>query len=362
MTIIVLALTLAAIVGLAPPADALIPVTTVSLGSAAHDMKVVGNFAYVATDTGMSVLDVSNPAAPVVVGTFSTGTSSECQGIDVGAHAYLACQSAGVYVIDISNPAAPTLVGNLRLPGLIWDVAVKGNVLYAVSFGGELYVISIVDPSRPTRVAVRGLIAWHAASQDVKLTAKMRTHPVAGAAKATSVVVAGNLLLTNDWNYGRLYAFDVTVPTNPIFRGTHYVPFVLGVEVDLARDVVYMLAAYGRFSGIYTLPISLLNPMLPTRYTTCSACLFLWSRANIDQGGMALSTGRAHLFYAGGTGQFHVLDVDPPGTLVEEAFANLGPAGLGLAETMGAASVGDHVYVTAGIQGVRVFGLAGASQ
>jgi hypothetical protein len=360
MRMFVLAAVLAAIVGFASAASALTHVVTIPLGSAAHDIKVVGTHAYVATESGMTVLDVSNPAAPVVRGKFAT--AQPCQGIDVAAHAYLACQTAGVYVVDISNPALPKQLGNLRPGGSLWDVAAHGDFLYVSSFNGELYVVSIVNPTRPTRVAVRGLIAWHSKSQDLSLTAKMRAHPAAGAAKATSVAVAGNLLVTNDWNYGRLYAYDITVPTNPIFAGTHYVPFVLGVELDPARDTVYMLGAYGRFSGIYTLPISLLNPMVPTRYDSCAPCKFLRSRANVDQGGLALSDGGAQIFYAGGTGDFHVLDGDPPGTLVETAFQDIGPAGLSLAETMGAASVGDHVYVTAGVQGVRVYELIGASQ
>jgi hypothetical protein len=365
LTNIALAVALAAVIGLASPADAFTHVTTVPLGPAAHDIKVVGTRAYVATDAGMTILDVGNPAAPFVLGTFSKGTSSSCQGIDVGIHVYLACQEDGVLVVDASNPAAPALVGSLRLPGgLTWDVAAKGNVLYAVTFGGELFVIGVADPRRPTRIAVRGLLAWSSASHDQMQTAKLRNHAAAGSAKATSVSVAGDLLVTNDWNYGRMYAYDVRVPTNPIFKGTHYVPFVLSVDADPDPSTghVYMLGAYGRFSGIYTLPIRLLNPLVPTRYTTCSECKFLRSRNNIDQGGLARSPGGQHVYYMGGRGEFHSLAVSPPGTLVEAAFTNFGPSGLGLAETMGAATVGDHVYVTAGDQGVRVYALPGASR
>jgi hypothetical protein len=355
MTLLVLAAALAALVGFVSPTHALTPVTTVPLGTAAHDMKVVGTLAYVATDAGMTVLDVSNPAAPFVRGSFAT--PQPCQGIDVGAHAYLACETAGLFIVNISNPDAPSLLGRFTMSGPAWDVAVKGNVVYVANYNGELYAVSVSNPRAPTKVAVRGLIAWHSASQDLTLTAKLRAHVPAGAAKATSVAISGNLLVTNDWNYGRLYAYDITVPTNPVFKGTHYVPFVLGVELDPDRNVVYMLGAYGRFSGIYTLPISLLNPMLPTRYTTCAPCKFLRSRTNIDHGGVAKSPGSERLFYMSGRGEFHVLAADLQGTLVEEAFEDLGPTNLGLAETMGAATVGDHVYVTAGTQGVRVFTL-----
>ena len=361
MTRLTVAVVVSFVIGLASHAHALPHLTTLPLGSMAHDIKVAGSFAYVATESGLTIVDVSNPAAPVVRGSFAT--PSGCQGIDVGVHVYLACELMGLFIVDVADPDAPTLVGTLRPSGSdLRDVAVNGTVVYAASYNGELFVISIANPATPVRVAVRGLIAWHAASQDLKLDAKLRAHVTTGSAKSTSVAIAGNLLVTGDWNYGRMYAYDISVPANPVFKGTHYVPFVLGVELDPSRDVIYMLGAYGKFSGIYTLPISLLNPMVPTRYNTCVPCKFIRSRANVDMGGVALSTGRARLFYGSGYGEFHVFDVDPSGTLVEESFNDLGPTGLGLADTLGAATIGDFVYVTAGTQGIRVYSLPGASQ
>lgn len=242
--------------------------TTVPLGSAGHDIKVVGGLAYVSTDHGLSILSLANPAAPVVTDTVAVG--SRCQGLDVrtlatATYAFLACQTAGVFVIDVTNPADARLVGSRRLAGNIWDVAGKGNFVYATSFGGELYVLDVTDPRAPRQVAVRGLIAWHSASQDRSLSAKMRAAPKASAAKSTSVAVVGDILLTNDWNYGRLYAFDISNPANPVFAGTHYVPFVLGVAGDVEKQMAYMVVGYGRFSGVHTLPMALLDPFAPTR-------------------------------------------------------------------------------------------------
>jgi hypothetical protein len=289
--------------------------------------------------------------------------ASRCQGVDTRATlVFLACDTTGVFVIDVTNPAAPRIIGSKRLAGAITDVAVKGTTLYATSFNGELFVLDVIDPRVPRLVTQRGLLAWHSARQDPTMAAKMRAAPKAGGARATSVAVVGDLVLTNDWNYGRLYAFDISTPTNPVFAGTHYVPFVLGVGGDEASGMVYVMSGYGRFSGLYTLPIALLDPFAPTRYDTCADCRFLKSRANIDMGGLGVSPGGGHVFYLGGfSSEFHVVDTSVPSAPVDVAFVNQGSHGLGLADIMGAASAGDFIYATAGAQGVRVYSFPGAS-
>ena len=96
-----------------------------------------------------------------------------------------------------------------------------------------------------------------------------------------------------------------------------------------------MLAAYGRWSGIYTVPIRLLLPDRSIHYSTCGECRFLKSKADFDQGGLGLSPGGNHLFYGGGKGlEVHAVDVSDPASLVVEASGNTGPHGLGLAEVM----------------------------
>jgi hypothetical protein len=338
-------------------------VATVPLGSAAHDIKVIGGLAYVSTDKGLSVLDVSSGASPVMLGSVAIRVSGRCEGLDVsGTLAFLACQKAGVFVVDVTNPAAPTILGSKRLAGSIWDVAAKGTIVYATSFNGELFVLDVTDPSVPRQVTVRGLLAWHSARQDASLSSKMRLAPKAGSAKSTSVAIVGDVLLTNDWNYGRLYAFDVSTPENPVFAGTHYVPFVLGVTGDPEKQVAYMVVGYGRMSGLYTLPMALLDPFVPTRYDTCADCRFLKSNGNIDMGGLGLSPGGDHLVYLGGySSEFHVVDVSDPLAPVDVASTTQGSHGLRLAETMGAAMAGDFIYATAGTQGLRVYSFPGAS-
>ncbi len=359
---------LALVVALAAPrvVDAQSPlalVRSLSLGARAHDIAIAGDLAYVAIDSGLVILNLASPGAPVIVGAVATGSSSVTQGVEVeGDFAYLASREAGVHIVDVSNPGAPSVVGVKRFPTPVWDVAVKEAYVYAVTFGGEMYVLDVVQPSSPRQVKVIGLLAWHSPKHDAAQMKKLNAHVTAGGAKATGVSVVGDMLFTTDWNYGRLYYYDVSNPASPVFRGTHYAPFVLRAEADPGRDVVYMLAAYGRWSGIHTVPISLLSPTRGSHYSTCPQCRFLKSNGNIDQGGLGLSPGGGHLFYGGGKGEFHVVDVSEPDLLHDVAFANTGAHGLKLAEIMGFASHGDHIYVAAGVGGLQVYSFSGAAE
>lgn len=350
----------------AAPARAAGPLTyerSLNLGSGVHDLKIDGPYAYVATDRGLTVLDVSVPQFPVVLGSVATGGSSKSQGIDVAyPYAYLASEYDGVHFVNVTDPRQPFIEGKMKLAGAVWDVAVKGNYVYAVTFQGELYVLDVSAKKKPKLVKTLGLLTWSSYKHDAKMIKKLAAHPKSGGSKATSVAIDGNLLVTNDWNYGRLYAYDVTNPASPQFAGTHHVPFVLSVAVDQARGVIYMMSAYGKTSGLYTLPTALLSPTVPTRHASCPECRFLKSGYNLDQGGLALSPSGNRIFHSGGySGELHVVNVENSAAPFEEAFVRFGRHDLGLAETIGLASKDDTLYVGAGALGLRVYRYPGAS-
>lgn len=262
-------------------------VTTVPLGTKAHDIVLQGNVAYVVTDLGLTIVDVSNPALPVVRGSVSTGKT---QGVDVkGSYAYVASQTKDLRIIDITDPGAPAIIGFKALPGQTWDVAVKDNIAYAASYGGELYLFNISNPADPILVKTIGLVKWSGPGSDAVNLEKLNNYVTSGNALTTGVSVTGNALVTVDWGYGRLYYYDVTNAANPVFKGTHYAPFLLKAEADPVSDVVYMLGAYAKFSGLFTVPISAMGPTYSTRYDQCSSCDFLPANHVISQGGLAVS-------------------------------------------------------------------------
>ena len=93
------------------------------LGTETADFCVQGNFAYVARgDQGMTIIDVSNPAAPVIRGTFAPFGCHTHDVEVVGTTAYLAnyvgnntgMPVVGLYMADVSDPNAPVEIGRIE--------------------------------------------------------------------------------------------------------------------------------------------------------------------------------------------------------------------------------------------------------
>src|SRR5262245_50330466 len=75
-------------------------VTSAPAPSVAHDVARQGDFFYVATDGGVTVVDISVPDAPVTRGSLTTSTGTT--GVKVrGQYAYMAGRTAGLRVIDV---------------------------------------------------------------------------------------------------------------------------------------------------------------------------------------------------------------------------------------------------------------------
>jgi hypothetical protein len=111
--------------------------------------------AYVASaDFGLSVVNVTQPASPVVTGAanppFYGGRVAFA-----GTHAFVAGNGWAV-VVDISNPADPTPVGTLA--GTMGGVAMAGQYAYALLYVAgnpghyDLVVVSLAVPSAPAIV------------------------------------------------------------------------------------------------------------------------------------------------------------------------------------------------------------------
>jgi hypothetical protein len=332
-------------------------VTRVPIASKTHDVAVQGSLAYVATEAGLSIVDVTTPASAAVVGSVPASSSLRSQGVTVQhPYAFLAGQTAGLIVVNVSNPAAPTVVATRAVYGGLWDVAVKGSIVYGVSFYGEMYVFNVANPAAPVIAKTIGLPGWGTSGDDVYLK-QLRDGVTSGNAKLTGVSVAGNSLFAVDWGYGRLYYYDLsTDPLNPTFAGTHYAPFLIKAEADLARDVVYMLSAYSSVSGLRTVPISKMSPTISTKYTSCPECGFIKSINGLDMGSLAILDS-THVAYAGGKGdgEFHVVDVTIATAMSDVAVTEVGPTSIAMANGMGMTAVGEYIFLAAGALGMQIY-------
>jgi hypothetical protein len=96
----------------------------------AEGLAAAGTMVYVAEEFFLEVVDASNPALPVLVG--SVDTPDRATGTAVaGTHVYVAVGPAGgVVVIDVSDPGAPRSLGGADTPGWAEDIAVSGDLVY----------------------------------------------------------------------------------------------------------------------------------------------------------------------------------------------------------------------------------------
>lgn len=140
------------------------------------DITVVGNKAYINEGSSLTILDISQPATPHVLGK-TRSLSAFITGIVVrGDLAYVTAGDAGLNIFDVSNPADPFRVGFYDTPGIANDVYVSGVYAYIADDDQGLRVVDITNPTTlyevgfydtlgyATSVAVSGNYAYVAAS------------------------------------------------------------------------------------------------------------------------------------------------------------------------------------------------------
>jgi hypothetical protein len=97
-------------------------------------------------ESGLRIIDVSNPARPREVG--SLDTPGQARGVALSGNvAYIADGEGGLRVVDVSNPAAPREHSSLG-DCCATDVAVSGNLVYLATYAA-VRVIDMSNPASP---------------------------------------------------------------------------------------------------------------------------------------------------------------------------------------------------------------------
>lgn len=197
-----------------------------------------GNYAYVAANGGsrFSVVDITAPEAPSVVGTVQNGTTlAGVFGLAIsasGRYVYAVCQSDDrLTVIDVLNPAAPAVVGSVKdatnlatATGI--SVSANGTYVYVSAYSTDR--LTVVDVSTPASPTVTGSVT------DAQLNG---AYGVATSADGDYAYVASDL-------GSRLTVVDVTVPASPSITGSINDATNLagahGVSLSADGDYVYV--------------------------------------------------------------------------------------------------------------------------
>ena len=107
----------------------------------------VGRYAYLTTgDGGVQAVDISDPAAPTVVGGYDT--SGIAGGVDVmDSLALVADGGSGLQVVDQTDPTSPALAGSFDTAGSAKGVAIGGGLAYVSDGASGLQIVSVADPA-----------------------------------------------------------------------------------------------------------------------------------------------------------------------------------------------------------------------
>lgn len=207
-----------------------------------------GNYAYVSSNIGFNIFNISVPASPSLITTHNGNIQNSYIS---GNYGYLAIGGSGLQILDLSNPQGPSLTGSEDTSGNTYDIFTSGNYAYVADGTAGLQIIDVSNPANPNIVG---------------------TYDTSGT--AYSVFVSGNYAYVADGAAG-LRIIDVSTPATPSLTGTYDSPgtaynvFVSGNYAYLvdASNYDYMVDA----SALLIVNISdPANPNLEGSYTAVS--------------------------------------------------------------------------------------------
>jgi len=129
----------------------------------ARGVFVAGDYAYVSCwDSGLVVVNVSDPANPSLAGGIETSPGHAWDAHLQGEYAYIADDYlGGLMIADISDPVQPVIVGCYDTPGWAYNLEVDGNYVYmADGHTGYFQIIDVSDPTNPAPVADVNTNGW----------------------------------------------------------------------------------------------------------------------------------------------------------------------------------------------------------
>jgi hypothetical protein len=126
----------------------------VELGAFVLDLALQGNTLAVATDGGGVILVDVGPAVPAILSAILA--VERVHGVALaGNRLYTAGAGSGLRIYDIGNVAGPIALGTVALSGDALDVTVDGTMAYVAIGRRKLAVVDVGDPANP---AARGIV------------------------------------------------------------------------------------------------------------------------------------------------------------------------------------------------------------
>jgi hypothetical protein len=271
-----------------------------------------------------------------------------------GTNAFVAAGEAGLLIFDVSQSAAPALVGQCASDSYVFDVALAGNYAFVLDYYYGLTVFDVRNRAQPTPIggdaalvatdlAVVGNYAYLVDSE-AGLVVLDVSNPVdtlrvgqCEAVGAYGVVVAGHYAYVTAEE--GLLILDVSNPAKPSQVGKHPMDYAMGVAVG--GSYAYVTDYVMEFEpGLEIINVS--DPAKPVGV----------SQWMTDEGAAwGITVKDNYLFLAEGAAGLEILDVSRPGQPVLAGQCAL--AG----EATAVAVSGTNIYVASGSAGLVTLNL-----
>lgn len=111
-----------------------------------------GDRAWVGVSGGLRTYDISDPTAPVALGTLPLAGRIGDLAVD-GDWLYISVSNYGLRIASLASGPLPQLVAGVPLGGYTTDAEVYGGVALVAGTGGSLVVCDVSDPAHPQMLA-----------------------------------------------------------------------------------------------------------------------------------------------------------------------------------------------------------------
>ncbi len=288
------------------------PLSYLPIDDTANNVDIAGDYAYVATNNGLVVIDISQPDGPIQVANYLIGAVVNDVKVR-GDYAYLAASNAGLVMVDVSVPAAPFLAARQAIDGDAQDVVLHRNYALLAMGDSGIAVVDIANPEIPQWIV---------------------TTSTQGTAQGIGVSPEGDLAVVAMGGNG-LEIFDLTLIDNPLSISTLAGGDVRDVYVDNGHAY---LADYSRSLVI----VSLADPANPV-VTAITDRLNVGNNTDIALvGNFAILADR---LFPNGTAVVEVADPNAPSPRRVLDFSSLGNSGRA---GNGIAADNEYVYYASG--------------
>ncbi len=324
-----------------------------------YGMDIVGNRLYIAVrGVGMRILDIADPDAPVLLGVSNGAVSDYVFDVEVrGNYAYLAQRDDGVQIINISNPATPTVAGAFAASVGAADMRIFGSRAYVTRGNEGVDILDLSNATAPTRVSTFAASGNYLFETDLIGTQHVAVSSFSGTfiynistpSAPTLVSQIGNwhYRLATQGNFAYTSAsgdtfpsvkiLDFTAPASPSLSGAINGD---GNSEDVRVGAGQVLVANGE-RGLVVLDTA--NPFAPT-----FAGRITFPATAVNQVEYVNGTAAAATY-----GSVHLIDTSTPTSPVEIASIDLSNQFVG-----DLAARGTRLYVSTGLTGLRAFDLA----